>query len=85
MSVNHSARSGGIIGIFFSIFFYMKVGCMVSLESPHQGDYNEYIQYTVFNIKKKITLSYPEPAAIGFFLETQERVRNSSGTVICYV
>ena len=23
--VNHSARSGGIIGIFFSIFFNMKV------------------------------------------------------------
>ena len=35
MSVNHIARSGGIIGLFFSIFFYVKVCCVFSLESPH--------------------------------------------------
>ena len=28
MGVNHSTRSGGIIGIFFSIFFNMKVCCV---------------------------------------------------------
>ena len=59
----------------------MKVYCVFSLESPHWGDSNEYTQYTVFNIKKKITLNYmyPKAAAKGFFLGTQKRVRNSRG------
>ena len=30
-------------------------------------------------LKKKITLNYPKSAANGFFLGTQERVRNSRG------
>ena len=37
---------------------------MFSLESPHRGDSNEYIQYTIFNIKKK--LNYLKSAAKGF-------------------
>ena len=41
MSVNHSARSGGRIGISFSIFFNSKVYCVISLESPHRDDSNE--------------------------------------------
>ena len=45
MSVNGSARSGGIIRIFFFIFFNMKVCCVFSLELPHRGDFNEYKQY----------------------------------------
>ena len=49
----------------FSILFNMKVCCVFSLESPHQGDSNEYAQYTIFNIKKKITLNYPKSAAMG--------------------
>ena len=36
---------------------------MLSLESPHRGDSNEYTQYTFFYIKKKITLNYPKSAA----------------------
>ena len=44
----------------------MKVCCVFSLESPHWGDSNEYTQYTIFNIKKKITLNYPKSAATGF-------------------
>ena len=40
----------------FSIFFNMKVCCMFSLESPHQGDSNEYTQHTIFNIKTKSPL-----------------------------
>ena len=52
---------------------------MFSLESPQGGDSNEYTQYTVFNIQKKITLNYPKSAAKGFFPRTQERVRNSCG------
>ena len=67
MRVDYSARSGGLIGIFFFIFFNMKVCCMFSLESPHRGDSNEYTQYTIFNMKKKNTLNYPKSAAMGFF------------------
>ena len=46
----------------------MKVCCVYSLESPHRGDSNEYTQYTIFNIKTKITLNYryPKSAAMGF-------------------
>ena len=40
---------------------------MFSLESPHRGDSNKCIQYTIFNIKKKITLNYPKFAAMVFF------------------
>ena len=50
----------------FSILYNMKVCCMFSLESPHRGDSNESIQYTIFNIKKKIILNYPLSAAMGF-------------------
>ena len=57
----------------------MKVYCVFPLELPHRGDSNEFTQYTFFNIKKKITLNYPKSAAMGFFLGTQERVRNSRG------
>ena len=39
---------------------------MFSLESPYRDDSNECTQYTIFNIKKKITLNYPKFAAIGF-------------------
>ena len=75
MSVNHSARSGGIIEVSS---FTMKV-FVFSLESPHRGDSNEVIQYTVFSIKRKITLNYPKPAALRLFLGTQAKVRNSHG------
>ena len=50
---------------------------MFSLESPHRGGSNEYTQYTIFNIKKKITLNYPTSAAMGFFQGKKKRVRNS--------
>ena len=52
---------------------------MFSLESPHRGDSNEYKQDTIFNIKKKITQNDPKSGAMGVFLVTQERVRNSRG------
>ena len=39
---------------------------MFSFESPHRRDSNEYTQYTIFNIKKKITLNYLKSAAMGF-------------------
>ena len=68
MSVNHRARSGGIIVIYFRFFFNMNMCCVFSLESPHRGDSSEYTLYTIFSIKKKITLNYPKSAAKGFFL-----------------
>ena len=40
---------------------------MFSLESPHRGDSNEYTQYTIYNIYKKISFNYSKSAAIGFF------------------
>ena len=40
---------------------------MFSLESSHRGDCNEYTQYTIFKIEKKITLNYPKSAVMGFF------------------
>ena len=66
MRVDYSAKSGGLIGVFF-IIFNMKVGCLFSLESPHRGDSNEYTQYTIFNMNKKNTLNNPKSAAMGFF------------------
>ena len=65
ISVNHSARSEGIIWVSL-IFFGMKVCYVFSLESPHRGDSNEYTQYTIVDINTKITLNYPKSAAMGF-------------------
>ena len=57
---------------------------MFSLESPH----HEYTQYTIFNIKKKITLNSSKSELWDFFQEIQERVRKSHGkratTVLLY-
>ena len=49
---------------------------MLSLESPHGGDSNEYTQHTIFNVKIiiKNTLNCPKSAAVGFFQGTKERV-----------
>ena len=63
----------------FSISFNMKACCVCPLESPHRGDSNEYVQYTICNIENKITRNYPKSAAMDFFRGTQERVRNSHG------
>ena len=50
----------------------MKVCCLYSLESPQRGDSDEYTQYTVFIIKKKITRS----TAIGLKKEFETAVVN---------
>ena len=58
---------------------------MFSLESPHRGDANENTQYTIFIIKKKISLDCPKPAALGFrSYGLRKQVRNShlSSTVV---
>ena len=46
-----------------SSFSNMTVCCVFSLESPHQGDSNEYTQHSnlkilCINIKKEITRNY---------------------------
>ena len=47
--VNNSARSGGIIRIYFLFSLTRRyVVC-----SHHRGNSNEYAQYTIFNIKRK--------------------------------
>ena len=66
MNVNHSAKSGGITGIYFR-FFNMNVYYVFSLESPHRGDSNVYTQYIIFIIKRKITPDYSKSAAMDFF------------------
>ena len=52
---------------------------MFSFEAPHRGNSSEYTQYTIFNVKKKITLNYLKSAALYFFLGIQERIRNGHG------
>ena len=78
MGVNHR-DNGGI----FSSFSNMKVWCVFSLESPHQGDSNKNTQHTIVNIKKEITQNYPEynnVCSYGIFLlGTQEQAGNSHG------
>ena len=60
-----------------SIVFNMKVYCLFLLESPHRGDSNENTHS--YRFKKENHPNYPKSAAMGFFLGTQERVRNSPG------
>ena len=61
----------------------MKACCVFSFNSPHRGDFNEYTQHAIINIKKKTTLNYPKydnVCSYGIFSQgTQERVRNSRG------
>ena len=54
---------------------------MFLLESPHPGDSNEYSQYTIFNIKKKITPNYPKSAAMGC-LPRELRLKNEFETAL---
>ena len=66
MKVDYSARSGSIIAIFS--IFKLKACCVLSLESPHRGDSNEYTQH--INIKRKshkIISNIIMSAAMGFF------------------
>ena len=57
----------------------MKVCCVLSLESPHRGDSNEYTPYTIFNIKENHPKLFQISRYRFLFQGTQERVRNSRG------
>ena len=67
MSVNHSARLEGKIGISFLFFFNIKVYCVFSLESAHRGDSYEYTQYKIFDMKKNNILNYSKSATMRYF------------------
>ena len=47
----------------------MKICCVFLLESPRRGDSTENTKYTIFNIKKKITLNYSKSATTVFFFK----------------
>ena len=55
----------------------MKVCCVFLFESPHRGDSNEFTQYTIFNIKKEITVNYSKSGAMRFF---SKGLKNEFGT-----
>ena len=57
--VDYSASSGGIIRIFFSIYFNMKGCCVFSLESLHRGDSNEYTKHAIMKISSRLGLFEP--------------------------
>ena len=50
MSVNHINIVRRHNRDIFSILYKTKVWCVVSFESLHRGDSNEYTQYTIYNI-----------------------------------
>ena len=79
MRVNQNARSVDIIGIYFFVFLlYVCMLCvLIIIASPRR--FNEYTQYSIVKIKKKITLNYPKYVVMGFFKGTLERIRNSRG------
>ena len=67
MLIKHQIRrhSRDIILIFFNI----KICCVFSLESPHQGNSNEYTKHTFFNTERKPHKLIPNiimSAAMGF-------------------
>ena len=78
MSVIHIVRTGDLKGIVFFSFSNMKVCCVFSLE---WGDFNECTQYTIINIKKKITQNYAKYNNVCSYgiilLGIQEWVRNN--------
>ena len=58
----------------------MKVCCVFSFESPHLGNSNENIQYTIFIIKKKNQPKLAKICSYGILFQgTQEWVRKSGG------
>ena len=51
----------------FLIFFNTKVYCVFSLESPQQGDSNEFTQYTISQYEKENNLKLPQICSYGIF------------------
>ena len=51
---------------------------MFSLESPRQGNSNEFPQFNIFSIKRKCTLNFPKSVAMEFF----PRLKNEFETAV---
>ena len=52
---------------------------MFSLESPHQGDSNEYKQYTIFNIQKE---NHPKLSQICIYGIFSKGLKNEFETAV---
>ena len=53
---------------------------MFTLELPHQGDSNEYTQYTIFQYEKEKQPKLSQICSYGIFFQgIQERVRKGHG------
>ena len=80
MCVNHRTMPSCIIWQSFQYSITSRYFVVFPLESPHRGDSNEYIQYAIFNIKKKNNPKLSQICSYGIlFQRTQEGVRNSRG------
>ena len=63
----------------FSIFFNMKEYCVLSLESPHRGDSNDFTQYTIFNNEKENHPKLSQICSYGIF---SKGLRNEFETAV---
>ena len=72
MSVNHSDRSGGIIGISFNFLQHEGMLCV-----PIRGDSNEY--NTIFNIN---TRDHPKLSPICSYESFSKRLKNEFETAV---
>ena len=52
---------------------------MFSLESPHRGDFNEYTQYTIFNMNKK---KHPKLSKICSYVLFSKGLKNEFETAV---
>ena len=63
----------------FLILFNVRVCCLFSLESPHQGDSNEYTQYTVSNIN---TENHPKLSQVCSYEIFSKGLKNKFKTAV---
>ena len=79
LRVYYRARSGGHNRDILSIFFNMKVYCVFSLESPQQGDSNEFTQYTISQYKKE---NHPNLSQICYYGICSKGPKNEFETAV---
>ena len=72
MNANHSTRSGGIIGCLLNYLQHEGMLCVLIRIASSRRFYL-VAQYTIFNMKTKVSLDYPKSAAMGFFSEGHKK------------
>ena len=78
MSINYSARSGGIIETSMSLFnFLLHEGILCVLIKNRLIEAILMSTHTIFNIKKENHPILSQICALGYFQGTQERNRSS--------